>query len=231
MGNIKGVLLTAAVLTLAVIGLSQAQSNSAITISSTVPSELNPPYVPGPRVSGGAPDATPVQASDFAWQEFIALNWAAGPQAGLAGQRDAPSSTCLFGDPKCTGPTVWETFRGKVEVFPGQGNPPGYPGVAPGDMSFGYDALPQYHYGISGTACDASQVTDPTPWVNLDETDQITLDSMYAGAAPSTLPGNSAPQLIRFLAKVIVCNTYTWRKTARRQIGRINGGVRYPRVS
>ena len=49
--------------------------------------------------------------------------------------------------------------------------------------------------------CDPSQQSDATPWVNLDETDQITLDNMYAGNAPSSVTGNSAPQLVRFLAK------------------------------
>jgi hypothetical protein len=38
--------------------------------------------------------------------------------------------------------------------------------------------------------------------VNLDETDQITLDNMYAGTVRlSSSPGNSSPRLIRFLAK------------------------------
>ena len=113
-----------------------------IRVSSTVPPELNPPFL---KTSGGAPDATPAQAAAFAWQEFIALNWPAGPQQGKADQRDTPSSPCRFGDPECTGPTVWETFRGKVEIFPGAGKPPGYHGTN-GDPSFGYDALPQYHY-------------------------------------------------------------------------------------
>ena len=52
-------------------------------------------------------------------------------------------------------------------------------------------------------ACsNSSQDAGQTAWINLDETDQITLDSMYAGVVnekPSAL--NSAPQLIRFLAK------------------------------
>ena len=51
-------------------------------------------------------------------------------------------------------------------------------------------------------ACPGSTPPSQTAWVNLDETDQITLDSMYAGvvsASPSA--SNSAPQLIRFLAK------------------------------
>jgi hypothetical protein len=172
-----------------------AQTPPAITISSMVPSELN-------AASGGAPNATPDQAAAFAWQEFIALNWPAGPQQGLYNQRDTPSASCKFGDPTCPGPTVWQTFRGKVETFPGQGNPPGYPSVGANDKSYGYDALPQYNYLFPVTACNTSRTSDPIPWVNLDETDQITLDSMYAGVvSPGSSSGNSAPQLIRFLAK------------------------------
>ncbi len=178
-----------------------------VTISADVPSELNPPFAAGPPATGGAAAATPEQAAAFSWQEFIALNWPAGPQQGLPGQRDTASTTVKFGDPAYTGPLVWQTFRGKVEIFPGNGNPfvftppPGYPGPA-GDKSFGYDALPVYNYSSPIPACDQKQAGDTTPWINLDETDQITLDNMYAGVvAPGSSPGNSAPQLIRFLAK------------------------------
>jgi len=167
-----------------------------------VPTELNPPFVPGPASIGGAPNATPEQAAAFSWQEFIALNWPAGPEEGKSGQRDTASTSCRFGDPKCIGPTVWQTFRGKVEIFPGQGSPPGYPGMISNDPAFGYDALPQYNYAYSVNACDPAQANDAVPWINLDETDQITLDSMYAGVASSAnSPGNSSPKLIRFLAK------------------------------
>lgn len=162
-----------------------------ITISSSVPGELN-------AAGGGAPQANLSQAAAFAWQEFIALNWPAIKQTGASGQRDTPDPGCKFGDPKCTGPLVWETFRGKVEIFPGQGTPPGYPGAS-GDPSLGYDALPTYNYANAVPACDAASTS--TAWVNLDETDQITLDSMYAGIGPTTSATNSAPQLIRFLAK------------------------------
>jgi hypothetical protein len=178
-------------------------SSGGISVPSSPPSppsELN-------SQGGGAPKATFDQAADFAWQEFIALNWPAGPQQGNPGQRETPSSTCRFGDPACTGPLVWQTFRGKVEIFPGNASqfkyqpPPGYPGPK-GDKSFGYDALPVYNYSTAIPACDNSQKTDPIPWINLDETDQITLDNMYAGVVNSnSSPGNSSPQLIRFLAK------------------------------
>ena len=148
------------------------------------------------------------QAAAFAWQEFIALNWPAVNQTGgvvnnmQVNQRDTPDNNCKFGDPNCTGPLVWETFRGKVEIFPGKGNPAGYPGVVPNDPYLGYDALPSYIYGPAAPAppC-ATPAPTPTAWVNLDETDQISLDSMYAGIAPAQANGNSAPQLIRFMAK------------------------------
>lgn len=176
-----------------------------ITISSTVPSELN-------GGGGGAPTATMQQAAAFAWQEFIALNWPAVQQTGgvvnnaPVMQRDVADNNCKFSDPNCTGPLVWETFRAKVEIFPGQPNfppnsvPPGYPSVAPGDTSFGYDALPAYNYQSAVPACDSPAPTG-TIWINLDETDQIGLDSMYAGNAPAQRTGNSSPQIIRFLAK------------------------------
>src|SRR4051812_13743902 len=72
-----------------------------IVVSPSVPSELNPPYVVGPPSTGGAPSATPEQAVAFAWNEFIALSWPAGPQQGQVGQRDAAASNCRLGDPAC----------------------------------------------------------------------------------------------------------------------------------
>jgi hypothetical protein len=64
---------------------AHAETGTAITISSAVPNELNLPFVAGPPATGGAPNATPQQAAAFAWQEFIALNWPAGPQMGQEG--------------------------------------------------------------------------------------------------------------------------------------------------
>jgi hypothetical protein len=178
---------------------AEAAAAKPIIVSPALPDELNPPF--RANGTGGAPDATPEQAAAFAWQEFIALNWPATRQKGQLGDRDTPSATCAFSDPACDGPTVWETFRGKVEIFPGRGNPPGYNKRAV-HGAFGYDAKPQYKYADRVPACDAAQESEPTPWVNVDETDQIALDNMYAGIVPrSASPGNSAPKLIRFLAK------------------------------
>ena len=81
-------------------------------IDPTTPSDLNPN-------GGGAPNANLIQASIFAWQEFIALNWPAVPQSGAPNTRDYPDTTKPFGDPSATGPLVWETFRSKSEIYPG----------------------------------------------------------------------------------------------------------------
>jgi len=180
------------------------QSGIPIAVSSSVPDELNAPFRPGPPATGGAPSATPDQAAAFAWQEFIALNWPAVPQHGQLQERDqpAPESTCHFGDPSANcALLVWETFRSKVEIFPGNFGPP--PGYDPKSSTFGYDALPAYNYLSSVSACDVNQKNDPAPWINLDESDQITLNNMYAGVVDPNQqqPGNSAPKLIRFLAK------------------------------
>jgi hypothetical protein len=173
-----------------------ANSGIPITVSDQVPSELNP-------TGGGAPAATPYQAAAFAWQEFIALNWPTAPQQTGSPMREMSGGTaCPFGSTTCGTPLVWETMRSKVETFPGNNKPPpGYVNQAP---NYGYDAPPAYNYGngVIDGPCNPAQANDPTPWINLDETDQITLDNMYAGAAPANVTdGNSAPQLIRFLAK------------------------------
>ncbi|HXI22695.1 MAG TPA: hypothetical protein VNG71_02390 [Pyrinomonadaceae bacterium] len=184
----------------------------SINISYDVPSELNPS-------GGGAPKATLQQAAAFAWQEFIALNWPAANQTGAANTRDMPDKAKKFGDQ--SGPLVWQTYRGKVETFPGNGSatvgPPGSgiggPTPSPALPDYGYDAAPQYIYSTNVGPCTApAPAQSPVAsaaWVNADEISQIGLDHMYAGVLPgpspspnsSPTPVNSQPQLIRFLAK------------------------------
>lgn len=157
--------------------------------------------VPG-DITGGAQSAPIQQAAAFAWQEFIALNWPA-----KAGKRDTPDPACRFADPNCAAqPRVWETFRSKIEIFPNQllgSNPPvGYSATAP---DYGYDVPPTSSYnGYANNAGPCAGQTAPAQaaWINLDEADEITVDQMYSGAAPSSpSPINSQPQLVRFLAK------------------------------
>lgn len=188
-------------------------------ISSQLPSDI----------PGGAGNATITTAAIFAWQEFIALNWPAAPQTGVVGSntRGVPDNTKRFGaDSGPRQPVVWETYRSKVETFPGVGNPPGYTPNASQD--YGFDAAPQYVYGTRTTsgpngeyqdnpggsplnvpACanPTQQVVTKPSYINLDEITQIGLDSMFAGALPYKIANpnignaNAQPQLIRFLAK------------------------------
>jgi hypothetical protein len=149
------------------------QAQGVITVSHVVPADI----------PGGAQSATLEDAALFAWQEFIALNWPAIAQTGVAGDRETPDTTKTFGevDPTFGTPLVWETFRHKVEIYPGTGTPHG---------GANYDALPQYFYNpISVNTSDGQvkpcDVASPnTPWNNLDEKSEIGLDEMFASAGP-----------------------------------------------
>lgn len=179
-----------------------------------------PPIVIQPNlpadIPGGAQNASLAQAAAFAWQEFIALNWPA--QAGV---RDTPNTSLPFGNQ--SGPLVWETYRGKVEIFPGNGSatvgPPGY--TSQGAPNYGYDQPPQYVYATTIQPCTGQTPPAQPAWVNLDEVSQIGLDAMYAGIVPAAATAtNSQPQLIRFLAKAnrqeytyVAANQYWYGQT------------------
>ncbi|HTE16919.1 MAG TPA: hypothetical protein VK689_00890, partial [Armatimonadota bacterium] len=97
---------------------AQTPPAPVITVSHKLPTDI----------PGGAPNATLQQAAVFAWQEFIALNWSAMAQNGEQGNRETADTTKFFSDPSYTSakrPLVWHTYRGKVEIFPGYGVPPG----------------------------------------------------------------------------------------------------------
>jgi len=140
-------------------------SQNPIVVSPNVPSDI----------PGGASNADLRQAAMFAWQEFIALNWPA-----LAGTRDTPDDSELFGDP------------------------PGFFDDASQD--FGYNSVPpKYVYGDGEVEpCEGQTPVAEAAWINADEISQIGLDDMFAGVAPTESDVNSEPQLIRFLAKANV---------------------------
>lgn len=159
-------------------------------------------------IQGGAPNATLTQAAFFAWQEFISLNWPAVPQTGAPGTRDQPDASRKFGDPADSGPLTWHTYRGKAELFPGKGVPPGgtaevVNGVTvlaklPNGAGYGYDFAPTYVYAAAIPPANGA-ASASTPWINLDENSEIGLDKIYAGVA-SANPGPLANQLL-FAAK------------------------------
>ncbi len=166
-------LATCVILLTVVATTSTGIAQNVITVSHVVPSDI----------PGGAQSATLQNAAVFAWQEFIALNWPAVAQTGVAGDRETPDTSKAFGevDPTFGTPLVWETFRHKVEIFPGTGTPHG---------GANYDALPQYIYSPMGVGTNDGQVqpcdvaAPNTPWNNLDEQSEIGLDQMFAGAGP-----------------------------------------------
>jgi hypothetical protein len=164
-------------------------------------------------IPGGAPNADLTTAAAFAWQEFIALSWPA-----YSSLREAPDRAWPFGAHAAAGgpPLVWQTFRHKIETFPSREpasvtvSTPVPQGYDPSKPSNGYDAPPAYFYVPSEVGTSDGSVlacpgqTPPTQpvWVNLDEITQIGLDQMFAGVLPPGVSGaNTAPQLIRFMAK------------------------------
>jgi hypothetical protein len=172
-------------LLLGVSQVSVGQPPPPFTISSTIPTNYT--------------GNTLTSAAIFAWQEFVALNWPNQVSSGgTVSQRGTPS-TQPFGTPNV--PLVWHTYRGKVEIFPGTGQPNGY-NTNP-NASYGFDAPPAYNYGPTITACVGPTPPAQPAWINLDETTQIGLDAMFAGVLSGYQPHgrNAAPQLIRFMAK------------------------------
>lgn len=182
-------------------------------------------------IPGGAKNATLTQAAVFAWQEFIAATWPAQPGT-VAGtyNRDVPDPNGVYGATAASAkgaPLVWETFRHKVEIFPGttsttlaNNTPPHGTNLQLPD--YGYNDPPQYNYstgqtftrtlnGKKTTITNAPAVTGPcvasdpnntpTAWVNADENSQIFLDTMYAGVAPLVGHAPTSSQEILFLAK------------------------------
>jgi hypothetical protein len=156
-------------------------------------------------IPGGAPNATLSQAAVFAWQEFIALNW---PATLL--YRGAADPSRRFGDPSAT-TLAWQQYQAKVEIFPGIGAPNGWPPSIYSPLTGGYFATPAYVYNpakVGGPygnlpmgevpACSGQPPVGIPAFINLDETSQIGLDTMSAGAGPAaSIPG----QQILFLAK------------------------------
>ena len=179
-----------------------AQGTPTITVSSTVPVEVSDPT----NLSA---------AAAFAWNEFFALTWPALPQGqNNVFPRGKPDTSLKYGDRGATGQVVWETFRHRVEAFPGQNNPNGYD---PSKADLGFAAQPDYIYqyqsmnnnGVlpSGRVPPFNPNWTPAvpPFNNLDEVTQIGLDGMYAGAvAPSSTASRSTniKEKILFEAKV-----------------------------
>lgn len=99
-----------------------ASTPPAPTAGGTTSNCLAPPFLVASD-SGKQPYDVPkdmaltrqADANCFAWQEFIALNWAAS--SAMRGQPDKNVPASQFGDPNDQQPTVWETYKESDEVF------------------------------------------------------------------------------------------------------------------
>jgi hypothetical protein len=181
-----------------------------VATSSSAPPPINPaatirlnllqmlqgkaPIKPLIDIPGGAQSANNRDAAYFAWQEFIALNWANVPvtgtanTVGAAGARETADTSKKFGQSpvgvKGTSypALVWESTRHRSEIFtpPAASSSPsptpnGYTNNAA--ASWGYNSTPGYVY--PGLTITGSSQSGMTPFVNLDEGSQIGTCQMF----------------------------------------------------
>lgn len=195
---------------------------TSITISPDVPFDINDP-------------ADLAEAANFAWNEFIALTWPAKAQGPVDFPRGQPDENGTYGEKGSTGQVVWETYRHRVEAFPGMGYPNGYDSTK---ADYGFSSKPVYIYE-NGTIPPINKNSDTTkhaPYANLDEVTQISLNSMFAGASGSHTGGPSGntvtAQKILFEAKVneayykyVAGNKYFQSDSSRVQNIKFNSGM------
>jgi hypothetical protein len=88
-------------------GIKNSPSDSCACSNETI--------VFGPNVPGDGNQLSFQEAVDcFAWAEFVALNWPAGPSVNQRG----------FGDPRDLLPVQWETYMPKEVLYPKDGQAP-----------------------------------------------------------------------------------------------------------
>jgi hypothetical protein len=105
------------------------------------------------------------QVDCFAWQEFIALNWAASPNE--RGQPDTRESERKFGQPGDLRPLVWQTYKNVSEIF----------------LLGGETPVPWEQWGDSGERCQSLVSKEKATLPVLHETNEagITPPSWLVG--------------------------------------------------
>src|SRR2546426_1902260 len=229
-----GLLSSLALLALLIVGNRFSQARSASSLRPRIVGVTLTPITVTPQTPNfDVQDPTDLQeAANFAWQEFIALTWPAPAQGPSSFPRGVPltDGSVPYGKPGPTGQVVFETFRHKVEVFPGTGNPNGYDPTKP---DFGFSSIPVYTYA-NGLIPPAPGINIPAvpPFDNLDEVTQISLNAMYAGIVnPQTTMGGSSHtsqvEKILFQAKanetqyVYVASNKFWGQDVNPNLGNI----------
>ncbi len=98
-------------------------ATSVVTLRATAPTWDGTPVVEPILPADVQLPVSQANFNNLAWQQFIALNWAADPKH--PGQPDLSVPPAKFGTPGDTSPTVWESFKESSEVFRANGQAPG----------------------------------------------------------------------------------------------------------
>ena len=158
-------------------------------------------------------DSSQVALCQFAWREFIAVNWPSSynTTSHTRGKPDTNKDVNTFLSPDPNVPLVWQTYKHRVEIYPDN--------TSKYDTSF--NSAPKYLYSLESQS-SITRLGDPTAPVlssidnifnNLDETTQINLCTIFFEEDPnapgadkypnagtdSGLPG--APRRLLFEAK------------------------------
>lgn len=146
-----------------------SESTPTITLSSDVPHDVQASNGPFPT---GADSVSLTALAAFAWQEFIALNYPADPN-----NRGKAKAGANFGD--AADARVWETYWHKVEMFPYNEAPNASAGkpATTGKPNYQYDPSA---FKFAGNNANGVSEADSTLWNNLDETNELNVDKMYA---------------------------------------------------
>jgi len=130
-------------------------------------------------------DSGQVALSQFAWQEFIALNWPSNygttNNEFTRGKPDTSKSVANFLSPDSLGQLVWQTYKHRVEMYPKNTS----------SYNKNFDTAPQYFYKLENqneitginSATPLNQIT--TIFNNLDETSEINLCALFVDGDPN----------------------------------------------
>ncbi len=142
-----------------------------------------------------AKDSGQVALSQFAWQEFIALNWPSSynTTTHTRGKPDTSKNVKDFLSPDNTGQLVWQTYKHRVEMYPKD--------TAKFNQEF--NSAPQYFYEVDGqntiTSLDQTSTTAlsevRTIFNNLDETSELNLCAVFVDGDPDAPGATSANEL------------------------------------
>jgi hypothetical protein len=143
---------------------------------------------PPPDIASKNQDANLTELAEFAWQEFIALNWPA-----VTNGRGAPdlSQTNGFITASAVGSTylpVWQTYWHRNELFPAEGKTPVTPSITDTNPPI-YQYSETYNY-VSGTGGDY------TLWNNLDEINELGQDVVFAHSMANSTGIDSTYQVL-----------------------------------